>query len=94
MSYWYLEREQEGLVEQPLPNGEAVEKTIIEKALEIQLAMKLKRFKCHTPEGCFSCKPYEEILKGNAEYVGMNDYREDVYVLDTTVSESKESEIL
>jgi CRISPR/Cas system-associated exonuclease Cas4 (RecB family) len=94
MSYWYLEREQGSLVAMPIPDSVAVEKTILEKALEIQLALKLQRFKCHKPDGCFACKPYEEILKGNAEFVGINSYREDVYVLDAPSSESKESEIL
>jgi hypothetical protein len=87
MSYWYLEREQNGLVEKPLPSGESVEKTVLEKAVAIQLAEKLQRFKCKKPDGCFACKPYELIIKGEAEYVGMNNYKEDVFVLDTSSSE-------
>jgi len=94
MSYWYLEREN-GMVEKELPDEEDILTRIMESALEIQLATKLGRFKCREPEGCYSCKPYELLLKGEGEFVGVNGYREDVYVLDSaSQSESTDSEIL
>lgn len=94
MSYWYLERE-DGIVEKSLPTEESVLKQVMDSALEIQLATKLQRFKCKQPDGCYSCKPYELILKGEAEFIGINNYKEDIYVLDSaSSSDSKESEIL
>lgn len=95
MSYWYLERE-EGLTEKNLPDEEEVLKLIIDSALEIQLATKLGRFKCkQAEEGCYSCKPYELLFKGEGEFVGVNNYKEDIYVLNSASGgESKESEIL
>lgn len=94
MSYWYLERE-DGIVEKELPTEEKVLQQVMDSALEIQLATKLQRFKCKQPDGCYSCKPYELILKGEAEFIGINNYKEDIYVLDNASSgDSKESEIL
>ena len=95
MSYWYLERKEDGLVEQELPDEKVILNTIIENALEIQLATKLGRFKCKQPDGCYSCKPLELLLKGEGEFVGVNNYKEDIYVLDSASSGvSTESEIL
>ena len=95
MSYWYLERE-EGMVEKGLPNEKGVLNKIIDSALEIQLATKLGRFKCKQgKKGCYACKPNELLLKGEGEFVCVNNYREDIYVLDSaSSSDSKESEIL
>lgn len=95
MSYWYLEREN-GIVEKKLPDEEHVLKNILDSALEIQLATKLGRFKCKAPEGsCYACSPLELLLKGEGEFVGVNSYREDIYILDRfSNNESQESEIL
>ena len=30
---------------------------------------------------CFSCQPYEKILKGEAEYVGTGGYGQDIYIV-------------
>ncbi|MCX6732877.1 MAG: PD-(D/E)XK nuclease family protein [Candidatus Roizmanbacteria bacterium] len=96
MSYWYLEREEECMVEKNLPDEEKILDSILESALEIQLAVKLGRFKCRQPEGgCYSCKPLELLVKGEGEFVGVNNYKEDIYVLDSASSgDNKESEIL
>lgn len=94
MSYWYLERE-DGIIQKELPDETRVLREIEDRALEIQLAHKLNRFKCHQPDGCYSCKPYELLLKGEGEFVGVNNYKEDVFVLDqASRSDEKESEIL
>lgn len=94
MSYWYLERE-DGIIEKELPDETRLLRELEDRALEIQLAHKLDRFKCHQPDGCYSCKPYELLLKGEGEFVGVNDYKEDVFVLDmASNSDEKESEIL
>lgn len=94
MSYWYLERE-DGFVSKDLPDEEGVLQQINDYASAIQLATKLNRFKCKQPDGCYSCKPYELLLKGEGEFVGVNNYKEDIYVLDSASNgDSKESEIL
>jgi CRISPR/Cas system-associated exonuclease Cas4 (RecB family) len=94
MSYWYLERE-DGIVEKELPREKEVLQQVLDSALEIQLATKLNRFKCKEPDGCYSCRPYEKLLKGEGEFIGMGQYKEDIYVLGGSASgESGESEIL
>ena len=94
MSYWYLERE-EGIVQKELPTSSNVINLIMERALEIQLATKLNRFKCKNPDGCYSCKPYEKIARGEGEFIGMGQYKEDIYILgDSSGNVSSDSEIL
>jgi hypothetical protein len=94
MSYWYLERE-DGIVEKELPAESEVLKQVMDSALEIQLATKLGRFKCKEPDGCYSCKSYEKLIKGEGEFIGMGQYKEDIYILpDSSASYSNESEIL
>ena len=95
MSYWYLEREN-GIIEKELPSEETVSQQVMNAALEIQLATKLELFKCKQSEGeCYSCKPYEALLKGEGEFIGVGNYKEDIYILESTSNrDSKESEIL
>ena len=94
MSYWYLERE-EGLIEKDLPNEEQVLNSIMDIAIQIQLATKLGRFKCKEIGGCYACKPNELLLKGEGEFVGVNNYREDIYVLNSISNDdNRRSEIL
>jgi len=94
MSYWYLERE-DGIVKKELPSESDVLKLVMDSALEIQLATKLNRFKCKETDGCYSCKPYEKLIKGEGEFIGMGQYKEDIYILGDTTSDSiDDSEIL
>jgi len=95
MSYWYLEREN-GIIEKELPSEETVSQQVMDSALEIQLATKLSLFKCKQPKGeCYSCKPYEALLKGEGEFIGVGNYKEDIYILESASNgDSKESEIL
>lgn len=95
MSYWYLERE-DGIVEKELPDEKRILQQIQDSALEIQLATKLNLFKCKSPEGeCYSCKPYEALIKGEGELIGVGSYKEDIYILESASrGDSKESEIL
>jgi len=94
MSYWYLERE-DGIVKKELPAENEVMKIIMDSALEIQLSTKLNRFKCKEPDGCYSCKPYEKLIKGEGEFIGVGQYKEDIYILsNSSTSYSDDSEIL
>lgn len=94
MSYWYLDRAENALVAQTLPDAYAITELVLTQALEIQLATKLQRFKCKHEGGCFACRPYESILQGHAEFVGNNMYKEDVFILDTPPTDINDSEIL
>lgn len=79
-SYWHLERDDQP-VEVPLPEEEKAYERILEIAKRIELARKLERFLCSHKDGCASCRPFEAILGGRAKYIGMNEYKADVYVL-------------
>lgn len=98
-SYWYLRNSPE-LSEQVLPDANSAHEKILAIAKKIKVARKLESFKCPQGElGCYACRPYEAILRGEAEKVGLNEYQQDVYILardggNSGRSEALESEIL
>ncbi|MCB9802350.1 MAG: PD-(D/E)XK nuclease family protein [Pseudomonadales bacterium] len=90
-SYWYLDSD-DAPTEKHLPNPEQAHETILEHAKKMKLARKLGHFKCPT-NGCRHCTPFERILKGEGEKVGVNDFNQDIFILPFKESE-KESTIL
>ncbi|MFC1653350.1 RecB family exonuclease [Patescibacteria group bacterium] len=94
-SYWYLSKN-DSLNEMNLPNKEDSYEKVLKIAKEISLARKLSRFPCPHKTGCSACKPLEAIVSGKGKLVGVNEYRQDVYVLDKDddVSEATGSKIL
>jgi len=78
VSYWYLDRDS-GIVEKALPDlGQSYDK-VYKVAKRIQLARKINHFKC-PKNGCYACGPYERILKGEGEFVGVSDTKQDIYI--------------
>lgn len=77
--YWYLDRD-DGLIKKRLPDLEESYQKVYKIAKRIQLARKINHFKC-SKGGCYACRPYERILKGEGEFVGVSDTRQDIYVL-------------
>lgn len=83
MSYWYLELCDE-LVDKALPDLQSSQDHILKIAKQIKLARALERFKCPEGEdGCRYCKPFEAILRGEAEFVGADATRRDVYIMNS-----------
>lgn len=78
-SYWYLERNND-LTDCPLPDADDAQQKVIEIARKIKLARTLQKFACPKKTGCMHCKPYEGILKGNAQLVGTDEYNADIYI--------------
>jgi ATP-dependent helicase/DNAse subunit B len=78
-SYWYLDNGK-GLVQKQLPNEELAIEKINKIADRISLALKLDHFKCPS-NGCKHCYPYERILKGEGKWVGISEYKQDIYIL-------------
>ena len=78
-AYWYLDRD-DGIFEKKLPDAREAYERVYKIAKRIQLARKINHFKCPTG-GCFACRPFEKILKGEGEFVGGSDTRQDVYML-------------
>jgi ATP-dependent helicase/DNAse subunit B len=80
-AYWYLNMSDD-LSPKDLPDLDVSKKKILKIALQIKLARSLKKMDC--PEGvsgCRNCKPYEAILRGEAEFVAVDNMRRDIYVL-------------
>jgi ATP-dependent helicase/DNAse subunit B len=92
--YWYLESN-DNLTKKELPEVKDSEEKILKIARKIKLARQLEVFKCPEGEGgCRSCRPMEAILKGEAEFVGHDEYRADVYILNKTEKEQEDSRVL
>lgn len=78
-SYWYLEKDDAPL-EKKLPDLTDAFDRVIKIAKQMKLARSLERFKCPT-DGCRNCTPMEQILLGNAEFVGVSDFGRDLYLI-------------
>lgn len=79
ISYWYLDRDDEPL-DMDLPDTEKSLEKILEIAKKIALARKLNHFKCRE-DGCRACRPYEAVVSGKATLVGLNDFGQDLYII-------------
>lgn len=80
-SYWYLDRDDD-LIEKPLPDLEESYKRVIEVAREIKDVRTRKAYDCpRGSDGCFACRQFEKILNGEAEFVGVGGYNQDLYIL-------------
>ena len=54
----------------------------IEVAKRVKDARQKGVFECPKgAEGCFYCKPFEKILRGEAEYIGKGEMRQDLYMI-------------
>jgi ATP-dependent helicase/DNAse subunit B len=93
--YWYLGQSDE-LTKRDLPDLKDSEEKILKVAKKMKLARQLEVFKCpNGEEGCRACRPYEMILKGEAELVGNDEFRADVYILNKpTKNDENDSKIL
>ncbi len=80
-SYWYLDRDDKP-VSMPLPNLSEARGKVLSVAMRVKEAREKKNYNCpRGDKGCFACKPYEAILNGKAEYIGVGGYGQDMYIL-------------
>jgi len=81
-SYWYLETDNFP-TEKILPDLDASYDAVMAIAKKIKLARQLKSFKCPEGEGgCFGCRPYERILKGEGTFIGTDEYKTDTFIFE------------
>ncbi len=80
VSYWYLDKASKP-VEMKLPKEKDSYEKVLDVAKRIKLGRQIKHLKCPT-DGCFACRDFERILKGEGEWVGLSEYKQDIYVLD------------
>ena len=81
-SYWYLEKD-DAPKDMPLPDIEEAREKVLAVARRMKAARESNAFACPRGEGgCFACRPYEDILAGKAEHVGLDEYgKKDNYLL-------------
>lgn len=80
-AYWYLETS-DTPVEMPLPDAMEAREKVLNVALRVKEAREKKQFDCPRGEGgCYACKPYEAIVSGQAEYLGVAGYGQDTYLV-------------
>lgn len=82
MSYWYISQDNEPHAVD-MPDAEAAHEAVMKVGMRIKLARQLKHFKCgiDEKEGCSACNPYEAIVKGRGEFVGVGELDKEVYIL-------------
>ena len=80
-SYWYLDKDDKP-IDVELPDEEESFRRVYELAQKVKYARDNNEFDCPKGEGgCFACRPFEKILKGEAEYIGVGDMKQDLYML-------------
>lgn len=78
-AYWYLEYD-DAPRDVSLPDLVEAHTRVIAVAQDIKAARERNEFHCpYGALGCFSCRPYEQIIAGKAEYVGIVGYGVDAY---------------
>lgn len=92
-SYWYLERNDEP-TQVELCDLDQAHEDILKVARQIKVARQLGRFKCSHETGCYACAPYEAIIAGEAENVGIDERNKDIFMWNQDLSEEDTSEIL
>ncbi|MFH1192619.1 MAG: PD-(D/E)XK nuclease family protein [bacterium] len=89
-SYWYLETDDKP-IKVNLPDLEDARKKVLEVARKMKLARQLNKFVC-PDNGCFACRDMEKVINGEAELIGIDNYRRDVYILDKNSREIENDE--
>ncbi len=83
-SYWYLDFS-DVPKEKELPDISEANTKVLEIGRKIKLARKLEKFDCpNGKDGCFQCRPFEAILRGEGERVGEMGFR-DSYILEKEI---------
>lgn len=78
--YWYLNRDI-APIDVVLPTVVDATIRLLEIARTVALARKLERFVCMRKDGCPTCTPYEMVLAGKGEFIGVGGYNQDTYIL-------------
>ena len=80
-AYWYLDRDSAPKSVE-LPDITKSQDAVLEIARKIKNAREKMEFSCPRGEkGCFACQPFEKILKGEAEFIGIGGYGQEMYIV-------------
>jgi len=81
VAYWYLEKN-DVPTEMKLPDADEAGEKVLALARRVKDAREKRAFACpRGSAGCFACQPYEAILRGEAEYIGLGGYGQDAYLV-------------
>lgn len=80
-AYWYIDRNNEP-TNVELPEVLISKERVLTIALEVKKAREKNEFLCpRGQQGCFACAPFEKIVKGEAEMVGIGGYNQEMYLV-------------
>lgn len=80
-AYWYLERENKSKPVD-LPDVATAKPRVLSTAMKVKEAREKGAFECPRGEkGCFACRPFEKIIKGEAEFIGIGGYNQELYII-------------
>ena len=80
-AYWYLDHSDKPISVE-LPDIKKTHESVLEIAKKIKIAREKQEFNCPKGEsGCFACRPFEKILRGEAEFVGLGGYGQEMYIV-------------
>ena len=92
VSYWYLDRI-DGLIALPIPNLVSSQNMILAIAKQIKVSRQLDRFKC-PKDGCAYCAPFEAILAGKGECIGIDSFGSDIYIVPQETHTSEQESVI
>ncbi|NBD73469.1 hypothetical protein GVX82_00295 [Patescibacteria group bacterium] len=79
--YWYLDRDAAPTPVE-LPDISVARERVLSVARQVKQARLVQAFACpRGTEGCYACRPFEAILAGEAQRVGVDEANRDLYVL-------------
>ncbi len=81
-AYWYLDKD-DAPTDQPLSDVNDAREKVLAVAREVKSAREKNVFECpRGSDGCFACRPYEAVMLGEAEYVGVGgNGRQDLFIV-------------
>ena len=80
-AYWYLDSDDKPK-DVLLPSLEESFEKVYKVAKQVSEARAARAFECpRGPEGCFACKPFEKILRGEVEFLGSGEWGQELYLV-------------
>jgi len=74
-AYWYIDRNNEP-TDVVLPDIASAKNRVLAAAIKVKIAREKGVFECpYGAQGCFACKPFEKIVRGEAELVKVDETR-------------------
>lgn len=80
-SYWYVDKDDAPLPVD-LPRVDESKEKVLSIARRVKKAREKIEFACpYGNQGCFACKPFEKIIRGETEFVGFGEYGQEMYII-------------